>query len=102
MGRPAASADVHFDGRSALDLRSKVAPEPAVGAPLCQCASYSSYSTQVSRLSMMAWRSPSASWPPSIGVSAPNGYGPASLSSPYSHDGVTSGWLPSTTVQGMP
>jgi len=28
---------------------------------------------------MMAWRSPVEFWPPSIGVSDPNGYGPGSL-----------------------
>src|SRR5947209_17431492 len=38
IGRPAASADVHVAGRSALDRRLKTAPEPAVGRPPFQLA----------------------------------------------------------------
>src|SRR3954471_13958801 len=38
MGGPAASADVHVAGRSALDRRLNAAPEPAVGRPPFQLA----------------------------------------------------------------
>ena len=51
---------------------------------------------------MMAWRSPEAFCPPSIGVSAPNGYGPGSLSLAYWNDTLTLGWALVTTVYGMP
>src|SRR5262249_32711977 len=37
-GRPAASAEVHPEGRKSLALRSKIAPEPAVGWPAFQFA----------------------------------------------------------------
>ena len=40
---------------------------------------------------MMAWRSPVAFWPPSIGVSAPKGYGPLSLSAAYRKLTATNG-----------
>src|SRR3954453_24269024 len=76
---PAASALVHPAGRRAFDVRSNTAPDPAVGLPPFQCAAYSSYSVHVSWSSMIAWRSE----PPSIWISLPNGYGPASLSSAY-------------------
>ena len=68
-GSPAASADVHESGRRALDRRSQTAPEPAVDPDGLKVAAYSSYSTQLSRSIMRAWRS----LPPSIGVSAASG-----------------------------
>src|SRR5438132_4384751 len=102
MGSPAASADVHVAGRRPFDRRSNMAPDPARGAPLSQCASYSSYRVQLSRLSISAWRSPSASWPPSIGVVPSKGYGPGSLSSAYSKRIGISEWLLSTTVHEKP
>ena len=51
---------------------------------------------------MTAWRSPSASGPPSMETSSGIGYGPASLSSSYSKSTVDSGVEESTTVIGMP
>src|SRR5437763_15720020 len=51
---------------------------------------------------MMAWRSPVAFFPPSIGVSVPNGYGPLSLSLAYWKCTRTFGWESPTTVYGMP
>src|SRR6267378_8476341 len=77
IGRPAASALVHPDGRSACDLRSNTAPEPAVGRPPFHEAAKSSYRTQVSLLSMNACASDAGS----IGVVAVKGYGTLSLSS---------------------
>jgi hypothetical protein len=77
MESPAASADVHPAGRRALESMAQIAPDPAVGAPPFQSASNSSYSVQVSLLTMMAWRS----LPPSMVMSGPKGYGPGSLSS---------------------
>jgi hypothetical protein len=69
MARPAASADVHPDGRSAFERRSNTAPDPAVGEPPFQSAANSSDRTHESRSSISAWRS----LPPSIGMSGPNG-----------------------------
>src|SRR6478672_2511815 len=95
---PAASALVHPAGRSAFDVRSNTAPEPAVGLPPLQCAAYSSYSVHVSWSSMIAWRSD----PPSTCVSDPKGYGPASLSSAYVKSTDTFGCAVSTTSNGIP
>src|SRR5271154_4397377 len=80
MGRPAASAEVQPAGRRASDWRLQMAPDPAVEPEAEYWASYSSYRVQLEESTMMAWRSPLAFCPPSMGVSAPNGYGPGSLS----------------------
>src|SRR3954467_8101986 len=95
---PAASALVHPAGRRAFDVRSNPAPDPAVGLPPFQCAAYSSYSVHVSWSSMIAWRS----GPPSIWISLPNGYGPASLSSAYWKSTDESACEASTTSNGIP
>src|SRR5579872_422168 len=82
---PAASADVHPAGRSASDVRSKIAPEPAVhDAPApTGFASYISYNFQSSASSTNTWRSPDALAPPSIDAFGGTGYGPGSLSLAY-------------------
>src|SRR5665213_2746345 len=51
---------------------------------------------------MIACRSPIAPCPPSMGVSAPNGYGPGSLSLGYWNVTFTFGWPGATTGYGMP
>src|SRR6266508_448851 len=98
MGRPAASAEVHPSGRSALDDRSKTAPLPAVGFPWFQSASNSSYSVQVLLFTMIAWRSD----PFSIGVLGPNGYRTRSLSLAYWNLILTVRWRIDTTSYGSP
>ena len=67
---PAASAEVQPAGRKALEVRSKIAPEPA-----CQLPSGVGQLFQVSNRrqsplrSARMWRSPSLSGPPSMGAS---------------------------------
>ena len=78
MGSPAASADVQPSGRSALDVRSQRAPEPAVHPPLPAEAANSSYSTHVPCWSASTW----ASLPASTGALSGMGYGPGSLWAP--------------------
>src|ERR1017187_1944413 len=92
IGSPAASAEVQPAGRSALDLRFQIAPEPAVDPCAEKRASHISYSVHESLLTMIACRSPPAFWPPSIRVSGPNGYGPLLLSLAYLNLMRTSGW----------
>ena len=83
IGSPAASADVQPAGRSAFELRSKIAPEPAChdAPPFNGCASYNSYSFHASTSTTSTCRSPSDLGPPSIGALGGIGYGPWSLSS---------------------
>src|SRR5256886_2447632 len=83
IGNPAASADVQPAGLSALELRSKIAPEPAcqLDPPLRGCASNNSYNFQASTSTTRTCRSPPDDAPPSIGALAGMGYGPRSLSS---------------------
>src|SRR5258708_7569586 len=102
IGSPAASADGPPAGRGAAERRLQMAPHPAVDPLDEYCASQSSNRVHVSVLTMIAWRSPDAFCPPSIGVSAPNGYGPASLSLAYWNVIDTLGWLFVTFVNGIP
>src|SRR5262249_5694764 len=102
MGRPAASAEVQPAGRSLLECKSKMAPEPAFQPRPWGYAENSSYNFQLSRSMTRTWRSPLDLGPPSMGASFGMGYGPGSLSSLYSNWIGTLGCLPLTTTYGMP
>src|ERR1700686_642997 len=99
MGRPAASADVHVAGRSALLLRSNTAPDAHVPPLPCCCAPNISYRWQLPESATSTCRS----LPASTGALSGTGYGPGSLSLPYAVKVMgTNGWLPGTTTKGMP
>ena len=73
IGSPAASADVQPAGRSALLVRSHVAPEPACQVLPTLRVSQVSYRRQVAASTTIACMSPPEFAPPSIRVSAPSG-----------------------------
>src|ERR1700694_4798074 len=99
MGSPAASADVHVSGRSALLRRSKTAPESHVQPLPCCCAANISYRWQFPESATSTCRS----LPASTGALSGTGYGPGSLSLPYALKVIgTNCCEPGTTTYGMP
>src|ERR1700694_4148351 len=99
MGSPAASADVHVSGRSALLLRSNIAPDaPAHPLPCC-CAPNISYRWQLPESATRTCRS----LPASTGALSGTGDGPGSLSLPYALKVIgTKSWEQGTTEYRKP